>query len=74
MHRSPLSSSTSYELSSTFIFKRNFLYFTELREIANYEMDTLHNVALLILLVECGQEKQVISLQPLAIAIVSKLF
>lgn len=74
MHRSPLSSSTSYELSPIFIFKRNFLYFTELREIANHEMDTLHNVALLILLVECGQEKQVISLQPLTIAIVSKLF
>lgn len=59
--------------SLLFYFNLFCCIFTELSEIANHEIDTLRNAALLILLFECTQEKEVISLQSLAIAGVSKL-
>jgi len=48
--------------------------FRELSETAYHEIDTLHNVDLLILLFECSKGKDVISLQPLAMDIFSNLF
>lgn len=68
-----LSSPTSYQLPPTSTLIWFCSIFTELSEIANHGTDALPNVTLLILLFEYSQEKQVISLQSLAIAGVSKL-
>ena len=70
---SSLGSPTSYRLPPTSILTFFFCIFTELSEITKHKIDMLRNVALLIWLFEYSQEKQVISLQPLTIASVSKL-